>query len=80
MPHAHAKPAKPRSPERPVPGASPAAAAERARASTTREWMESIPAIAWRTDENAVIVERNRHWFDYTGSDQARPPATTGWT
>ncbi len=33
----------------------------------TREWMESLPAIAWRTDENAQIIERNRHWFEFTG-------------
>jgi PAS domain S-box-containing protein len=33
----------------------------------TREWMESLPAIAWRTDENAQIIQRNRHWFEFTG-------------
>ncbi|HTP26361.1 MAG TPA: ATP-binding protein [Anaeromyxobacteraceae bacterium] len=34
---------------------------------STREWLESVPAIAWRTDEHANIIERNRQWFDFTG-------------
>ncbi|OFX19353.1 MAG: hypothetical protein A2V77_19160 [Anaeromyxobacter sp. RBG_16_69_14] len=33
----------------------------------THEWVESLPAIAWRTDENAQIIQRNRHWFEFTG-------------
>lgn len=31
------------------------------------EWLEALPAIAWRTDERASIIDRNRLWFEYTG-------------
>ena len=40
------------------------------------EWLELLPAIAWRTDERALIVDRNRLWFEYTG----RPRETASGT
>ena len=39
----------------------------------TREWMEALPAIAWRTDENANIIDRNHHWFEFTGRSREGP-------
>ncbi len=40
---------------------------------SSTDWLESLPAIAWRTDEHALIVDRNRRWFEFTGRprDQA---------
>ncbi|HYD42221.1 MAG TPA: ATP-binding protein [Anaeromyxobacter sp.] len=40
------------------------------------EWLESLPAIAWRTDERALIVDRNRLWFEYTGRPRETASAT----
>ncbi|MGC4000272.1 MAG: PAS domain-containing protein [Anaeromyxobacter sp.] len=43
-------------------------------AQVMREWLEGIPAVAWRTDPQGNIVERNRRWLEYTGQLQATGP------
>ena len=41
-----------------------------------RTLAESIPQLAWMTDETGAIVWYNQRWYDYTGTT---PEQTLGW-